>query len=69
MCLKKGLSNPKTGLLSRQMSVANTINHGESGVRKKGRFEVRIQDVFQEPDTNLVKAVLLLSERCSINIH
>ena len=25
MCLKKGLSNPKTGLLSGQMSVANTI--------------------------------------------
>ncbi len=27
MCLKKGLSNPKTGLLSGQMSVANTFNY------------------------------------------
>ncbi len=26
MCLKKGLSNPKTGLLSEQMSTANTQN-------------------------------------------
>ena len=27
MCLKKGLSNPKTGLLSGQMSVANTMRN------------------------------------------
>ena len=32
MCLKKGLSNPKTGLLSGQMSVANTMRPGEEVV-------------------------------------